>query len=748
MRSKFSAWLPNVGLIALLAALALLFHWRLIAPNPADRATFPPGDFVHQFYGFTRFEAQEWWAGRLPLWNPYAYGGHPFLADPQSAIFYPLSLLTVWLALFTTGGSFPFIALEWEVIAHIFLASAFTYAYVRHLTGSRPAGLIAGLTFAYSGYLTGYPPLQLAILETDIWLPLILLLLHKALTPSLGPPSSVLRPLSLALGAGLALGVAILAGHPQSAMYVAYMAVLYFAFLAWPQRRAWRRLLVLLGVFLLAAFGLAAVQWLPSLEYMRLSIRASASYEWIARGFPFRDGVQMLVPGQLSLWSPLYVGILPLLCVGVALALRPTRIVIFWAAVALVALLLSFGRHTFVYGLFYLFVPGFQLFQSQERAAFIVSFALAVLAGYGVAALWDKHEAWAEDLLSRIRRGIGLATAAALAALFALALAWVNDGRTNDAPLAGLLDTATRLVLFLAAAYALLSACQVLTERAGSMFAVSLLVIDLFTVNADTNLVITPLAELGPPGPLVAQAQADPDIFRTYNEALHPSYGILTGIEDTWGVSPIRLRRYDDFTQIVPLPRRWELLNVKYVFTWDTAIPHTTTVGQEGEIGSAMYLQQVNDPGARAWLVYHTETIPDDAAALARLSDPALDVRRVAIVAEPVSLDEAGQERSSHRVEITGKRAGWLSLDVETEREGLLVISEQAYPGWRAWLDGREVPLVRADVILQALVVPAGRHHVEVRFDPLSVKVGLAMTLLTLLVSGGWLLWRLRRPKS
>jgi len=67
---------------------------------------------------------------------------------------------------------------------------------VRHLTGSRPAGLIAGLTFAYSGYLTGYPPLQLAILETDIWLPLILLLLHKALTPSLGPrpPSFALYP--------------------------------------------------------------------------------------------------------------------------------------------------------------------------------------------------------------------------------------------------------------------------------------------------------------------------------------------------------------------------------------------------------------------------------------------------------------------------------------------------------------------------------------------------------------------------
>lgn len=548
------------------------------------------------------------------------------------------------------------------------------------------------------------------------------------------------------LGAGLALGVAILAGHPQSAMYVAYMAVLYFAFLAWPQRRAWRRLLVLLGVFLLTAFGLAAAQWLPSLEYMRLSIRAASSYEWIAHGFNLRDVMQIFIPGQISLWSPLYVGILPLICIGVALALRPTRMVIFWAMVTLVALLLSFGRHTFVYGLFYLLVPGFQLFQSQERAAFIVSFALAVLTGYGMAALLDKHEAWAEGLLNRIRQGTGLAAAAALAALFALALAWVNDGRTNDAPLAGLLDTAVRLVLLLAAAYVLLSIRQSLTDRAWFFFAASLVVIDLFTVNADTNLVTTPLAELGPPGPLIAQVQADPGIFRTYtyNEALHPSYGMLTGIEDTWGVSPIRLQRYDDFTQRVPLPRRWELLNVKYVFTWHSAITHTTPVGQQGEIGSAMYLQQLDQPGARAWIVYRTETISDDSAALARLSEPAFNVRQTAIVAGPVSLDGAGHDGGSYRVKITGKGAGWLSLDVETDRDGLLVISEQAYPGWRAWLDGREVSLVRADVILQALVVPAGQHHVEVRFDPLSVKVGLATTLLTALASGGWLFWALR----
>jgi len=99
-------------------------------------------------------------------------------------------------------------------------------------------------------------------------------------------------------------------------------------------------------------------------------------------------------------------------------------------------------------------------------------------------------------------------------------------------------------------------------------------------------------------------------------------------------------------------------------------------------------------------------------------------------------------------VTVVGRRPGWLSLAVETDHDGLLVVSEQAYPGWRAWLDGREVPLIRADVILQSVSIPAGRHHVELLFDPWSVKIGLAITLLTALLGGGELLWLAYRPHS
>ena len=95
----------------ILAALCLLFFWRHLTPLAIDRLAFVPGDFMDQFYAFARYEAARLQAGQLPLWNPYTFSGHPFIADIQSAVFYPLSLLTMVL---TAIGRFSYHALKWR----------------------------------------------------------------------------------------------------------------------------------------------------------------------------------------------------------------------------------------------------------------------------------------------------------------------------------------------------------------------------------------------------------------------------------------------------------------------------------------------------------------------------------------------------------------------------------------------------------------------------------------------------------
>jgi len=115
MRSSEKFTRTDVLLLVLLAALVALFFWRILTPNPIDRAQFPAGDFTDQFYAFRVYQARAFSEGRLPLWSENFNSGHPFLADIQSAVFYPPALANTVLNL-ALFQSFSLFALEIEAL--------------------------------------------------------------------------------------------------------------------------------------------------------------------------------------------------------------------------------------------------------------------------------------------------------------------------------------------------------------------------------------------------------------------------------------------------------------------------------------------------------------------------------------------------------------------------------------------------------------------------------------------------------
>jgi uncharacterized membrane protein YfhO len=81
----------------------------------------------------------------------------------------------------------------------------------------------------------------------------------------------------------------------------------------------------------------------------------------------------------------------------------------------------------------------------------------------------------------------------------------------------------------------------------------------------------------------------------------------------------------------------------------------------------------------------------------------------------------------------------------------LLVLTDIYYPGWKAFLDGRRVPLERVNYLLRGVAVPAGEHRVELRYEPTSFRLGWMISLATALALIGAVLFHFRRrtkPRS
>jgi len=73
-----------------------------------------------------------------------------------------------------------------------------------------------------------------------------------------------------------------------------------------------------------------------------------------------------------------------------------------------------------------------------------------------------------------------------------------------------------------------------------------------------------------------------------------------------------------------------------------------------------------------------------------------------------------------------------LQIDVSKDGDGFVVISELAWRGWRAYVDGQRVTTLRADHAFLAVFVPNGRHTIDLRYLPESFVIGRIITFATI----------------
>jgi len=319
-------------------------------------------DVIRQMYPWKTLAADILKSGQLPLWNPYNFSGTPLLANLQSSIFFPANLLFLIL---------PYLhAWILQVIGLPLIFSVFCYLFLRSLKLSPLSCIFGAVVAANISYISVWAE-QLVIIQSALFLPLILWAVNKKRFLLVSP----------------FLALSLFGGHIQTTAYVFIITAAYLLF-----RKVPLKYFVAIPLF---AFGLSAIQTLPSMElYLHSAREGAASRELFYQStFPWQNLVTIVVPDFYG--NPAtnnfrgrdygnfqgYFGVVAFILALLALKnLRVNRDIRFWLILGTLGLLFSLAPFAYIFD--WLRIP---IFSSgyPSRIIFIFQFSLGVLSAYG-----------------------------------------------------------------------------------------------------------------------------------------------------------------------------------------------------------------------------------------------------------------------------------------------------------------------------------------------------------------------------
>jgi Bacterial membrane protein YfhO len=766
--------------IAFLFAVAVLYFLPTLIKGNSEVLSSIGADVWAAYFYWRHFGFESLARGEIPLWNPFSFSGMPFVAGMESAMFYPPNFIYL---LFGTAFS-----INLSLALHCFLGSLFTYRFAKYLGVARAGALLSALTFAYGApcFLRVYAG-HLVGLAALTWLPLLFLSAEAFLR------SGRIR---CALWGGVALAMQLLAGQPQYVFYSAIAVALYFAanFLVAKNLREAPYFFGGFCLFVTVGLLLSAVQLLPTLELTRHSVRNALGYEWVSTfSLPPENLVTLLAPdffgdlltvsywGKNYLWEgSAYLGVTGLVMGAAAVAFNRSRAVWIFVVIAAAALVLALGKYTPVLGALYAYVPGFNLFRGQSKFMVVFSFAWSMLAGYGLSRVMTLAEEKNPGLL-RLSHVI-MALAGLLLVVVGLgevgaldfqktwtALVKRYERGVDDytfGPIAHDFFSASLNLVF----HDLLRAGAVLLLLGGLLWAaikrqrlstplltvsvLALTVLDLWTFGSRYLVSFNPQ---------VLYMDRDlRDFFKSDNEpfrlatTLHTllNVGFLEGTKDVGGYDQLTLRQYNEyinFSQGLPLDRpnfnmvidrfspMLRLLNARY-YVLDASVnvqaPDLHPVFHNGQY--KVYRDGKALP--RSFVVHDARVAQNRQAALEAIASPTFDPTATAIVNEEIGGLPGNKSLRSPAPKIIEDSSNRVRLAADLKQAGLLVLSDAYYPGWKAFVDGKESRIYRANHTLRGVFLSQGEHVLEFRYDPLSFKLGAIISSASLILILGLLL--------
>jgi len=798
-REKSRSAPDSANAFAALSAPRFAFAWAslvyalctLLLAYPALAGKFlvnPSSDQYIAGYAFREFGASTLRAtGHFPLWNPYLFGGMPYIAAMHGDIFYPTFLLRMVLP--------TDVAMTWGFIIHVFLAGLFTFGFLRVLGYGFYGALVGGIAYMMSGQIASYvSPGHDGKLFVSALFPLALWILHRGIREGK----------NWSWGAfALIIGLCVLSPHPQLLQYTLLACGAYALFLALsavdgpalPRSTAIKRLAAALAA-VVVGLAIGAAQYLPVREYVSWSPRAgglgdyasATSYAWppeelLNAYLPQFSGMLNNYWGRNSIHLHSdYVGAVVLILAGAAfIGLRtdPRRKqILFWSIALLVSLLWSLGSATPFYHIPYAIIPGTKYFRAPATIFFIGTLAIAILACAG-AERFVEGKVKRKYLIGWLIAGGVIALLASTGALTSFAESFAEDRQldavhaNNSALIAG----AWRSFAFVALAVALGSAT--LRGRISTRSAVwglaALMTIDLWTVERLYWMFSPPAKVIYASDAIVDMLKAERQPVRVlavpFEQPAEPD-AFLTGdafmthrVRNVCGYHGNQLGRYNDLTgcranpQQLFNPNVLQLTNTKYLLANIPQIPFLPNfVLAKGPVrnasGDVVYLYRLNGDNPYSWLTPVAVKAPDEQV-LATVLNPRFDVRRAALFDTSARVHASvGVEALPAPISVTTSVSHYepgkvrIDLSAPAPNGSSLLVSENYYPGWKATVDGKPAPIGRADYTFIGVELPSGARSIQLDFTSPAYERGKVITWIAILF--GFLMlgagvWRDRR---
>ena len=719
-------------------------------------------------------------------WSSFEFSGLPVLADPANFDFYLPNVI------------FRDVLHSWTavVMSAPLLAACFTYAYVFSTTRSMPAAIYAGLAYGLSEEMLERLR-HINHVHAIAWLPLIVLSLDRVRGAQ---PRRWIAVGAFAVGSCILSGHPQPAVY---VMYCAGVYALVGSLVEAGSFRTWQFGRYIAATTALFALGilLAAVKELPLLEARTLVVRSEGItfQRFVGPSLTWPQMFTFVFPTILHqpiTELPTYVGLATLVLAQIGIArFRSNWRIGFWLIAAITGVMMALGTTTPLVTLAY-YVPPYSWFRDLSRHLFLFAFGASVLAGFGMAAVERRVVS-----VRGLRTSLGLlaavmVTGAVLIRTFPEAFPLEGPHGEPGAGPFSIFTVGVWIQFAILLAVGIVCVWMARTRAAAApVVLMAILIVDLlsalpYDIKPDgieyyaltatqTQPSVHALAIGRAMEPTHARALAVggthvdemlPGTFaRAWRIPIAGGYGamiidrlsrmatmgtngevrpgVLADEDATLDVLAVKYAIVNSDQLNDPERQRWlrgsarwhEVMHFKTSRETDRVVDEDV----EGETDVTVFENLRARP--RAWLVARVTPMEDAEAIRAikssRLRDgEPFDPRTTAVVDVSTPVADAGFTAGSSEVRVDAIRDGDIGIRVSSTGGGFLVLSENAYPGWRARVDGTEVPIYRADVTLQGIVVPPGIHRVQFTMESRSLRAGMILSGIAVLIWIGLLI--------